>query len=391
MGESEACLNARASLEDIRSLKRDFEVAYDLVASSGKQDDVEKAQGLKRTLEAKTKALQETLAIVEAEHLFDLKHQYEEQMAFLKKTGLVETRKETDASGAEREVSFMTGIDRKAYPLPSYDTLVLRLAERKELLETKADQGFVKLLLVPFGMSLDQMMLRFRAYLLEYKQGHAAFGRTSPAVADASDEPGWNPLYVWEDGYKSADTNGTLIYDPISFDASHTGATKAEVLARQETEKDTAQGWRVLLLQGGENGKEFKGIPRGGQGKTEGTKTPRKDIETGTGENPITPRDYLMGQLQGSGDPGSPYHGESGMTPEEWIVAFMAELEETGKPMDNYQNGTDSIAYLTGAYFTASGNVPNGYWYRDDRQASVSGSDPDRVVERIGVRSAVRV
>src|SRR3989338_10598414 len=285
----------------------------------------------------------------------------------------------------------MTGIDRKAYPLPSYDTLVLRLAERKELLETKADQGFAKLLLVPFGMSLDQMILKFRAYLLEYKQGHAAFGRTNPAVADASDEPGWNPLYVWEDGYKSADTNGTLVYDPVSFDASHTGATKAEVLARQETEKDTAQGWRVLLLQGGENGKKFKGIPRGGQGKTEGTTTPLPDIETGTGENPITPRDYLMGQLQGSGDPGSPYHGESGMTPEEWIVAFMAELEETGKPMDDYQNNTDSIAYLIGAYFIASVSVPGACWNRGSRRAHLNGNDPGSGVGNVGVRSAVRV
>src|SRR3990167_3802708 len=196
MGESEACLNARASLEDIRSLKRDFEVAYDLVASSGEQDDVEKAQGLKRTLEAKTKALQETLAIVEAEHLFDLKHQYEEQIAFLKKTGLVETRKETDASGAEREVSFMTGIDRKAYPLPSYDTLVLRLAERKELLETKADQGFQKLLIVPFGMSLGALILKFKTYLLKYKQAHPEFARTNPAKTDDSDKPGWDPLWA---------------------------------------------------------------------------------------------------------------------------------------------------------------------------------------------------
>ena len=79
------------------------------------------------------------------------------------------------------------------------------------------------------------------------------------------------------------------------------------------------------------------------------------------------------------------------MTPEEWIVAFMAELEETGKPMDNYQNGTDSIAYLIGAYFTASDNVPCAYWNRVFRQAYLVGRDPDDVDEGIGVRSAVRV
>ena len=386
MPESPACLNARVSLEEIRSLKRDFDTAYDLAVVSGKQRDVEKAQGLKRDLEAKTKALQETLSIVEAERLFDLRRQYEARTALLRNVGLVETKKEADASGAEREVSFMIGIDGKVYPMPSYDTLVSRLAERKEFLEIKADQGFTKLLLVPFGMSIDAMILKFKAHLLEYKKGHAAFGRTNPAVRDASDEPGWNPLWVWEDGYNGADANGTLVYNPISFDASHTGATKTEMLARQEVDNDTAAGWRVLLLQGGENSKGYKGIPRDGQGKTEGTRIPRQDIEAGK-----TPRAYLADQLAASGEQGSAYRNESGITPEEWIVMFMAHLEETGKPMDNYQNGADSIAYLTGAYFTASDDVPSAYWSRDARQACVNGDDPDSVDEFVGVRSAVRV
>ena len=79
------------------------------------------------------------------------------------------------------------------------------------------------------------------------------------------------------------------------------------------------------------------------------------------------------------------------MTPEEWIVAFMAELEETGKLMDNYQNGTDSIAYLIGAYFTASDGVPGAYWRRDHRRAYLGRNDPVNGDEAVGVRSAVRV
>ena len=269
----------------------------------------------------------------------------------------------------------MTGIDGKVYPMPSYDTLVSRLAERKEFLEIKADQGFTKLLLVPFGMSLDAMILKFKAHLLEYKKGHAAF---------ALDEN--QPVWVWEDGYNGADANGTLVYNPISFDASHTGATKTEMLARQEVDNDTVAGWRVLLLQGDENSKGYKGIPRDGQGRTEGTRIPRQDIEAGK-----TPRAYLADQLAASGEQGSAYRNESGITPEEWIVMFMAHLEETGKPMDNYQNGADSIAYLTGAYFTASGDVPSAYWHRDARQANVDRSVPVFVDGNLGVRSAVRV
>ena len=59
--------------------------------------------------------------------------------------------------------------------------------------------------------------------------------------------------------------------------------------------------------------------------------------------------------------------------------------------MDNYQNGMDSIAYLIGAYFTASDNVPDADWDRDNRQAYLNGGDPGDGVVNFGVRSAVRV
>lgn len=391
MPPSEACLNARTSLEEIRTLKRDFDVAYDLAVSSGKQDDITKAQDLKVSLESQMTALQETLAIHEAERLYDLKRQYEAQTSLLKKAGLIEMRKEADASGVEREVSFMTGIDGKAYPMPSYETIVYRLAERKELFETKADQGFTKLLLVPFGMSLDALIAKFKAHMLAYKKTHPAFGRTDPTKTDDSDKPERNPLWVWEERYNGADANGTLVYDPVLFDKdNHHGKTKAEILVNQEVDNDDSTGWRVLLLQGGKDNKGVKGIPRSGNGQAEGTKVPRQDIEAGK-----SPNDYLTRELATTSIEDSPYHGESGMTPEEWIVTFMTDLEETDKPMDNWQNATDSIAYLTGAYFlptdSASDYVPVADWNRVGRQADLGGYDPGDVGEYIGVRSAVRV
>lgn len=385
MPESTACLNARHTLEEIRTLKRDFDTAYDLAVSSGKQGEVEKAQGLKRDLETKIKALQETLAIVEAERLFDLRHQYDVQMTLLLKIGLVETKKVMDGSGAERDVSFMTGIDNEVYTVPSYETIVSRLAERKEFLETKADQGFKKLLLVPFGMSLDALLAKFKTHLLEYKKAYdQAHKKDTPPGVFALDEN--QPVWVWESGYKGADINGTLVYDPVSFDESHAGATKAEVLEGQRSGKDTAAGWRVLLLQGGESAKGYKGIPKSGNGQMEGTQHPRHDIEAGK-----SPREYLADQRTVSGDTDSPYRGEFGMTPEEWIVMFMAHLEETGKPIDAFKRDTDSVPYLIGAYFTASADVPDAFWGRVGRQARLLRSGPDFVDDDIGVRSAVRV
>ncbi len=64
MPKSSACLNARASLEEIRTLKQDFVVAYDRAVTSQIPDDIQKAQELKRELEGKMTALQE---VVEAE------------------------------------------------------------------------------------------------------------------------------------------------------------------------------------------------------------------------------------------------------------------------------------------------------------------------------------
>jgi len=385
MPESTACLNARVSLEEIRSLKRDFAAFYDLAVSSGKQDEIERAQGLKRDLEIKTKALQETLAIVEAERLFDLRRQYEAQTALLRKAGLIETRREADTGGVEREISFMTGIDGKTYTMPSYETIVSRLAERKELIETKADQGFKKLLLVPFGMRLDAMLAKFKAYLLEYKKAYdmAHKNDTPPGIFALYEK---RPVLVWESGYNGADVDGTLVYDPVSFDGSHAGATKAQVLERQNADQDTAAGWRVLLLQGGGSTKGYKGIPRSGNGQIEGVQHQRNDIEAGK-----SPREYLADQRTMSGDPDSPYRSESGMTPEEWIVMFMAHLEETGKTIDDYHSGKESIAYMTGAYFAASDHVPHAYWSRDGRPSLVRRHVPDDANEYIGVRSAVRV
>ncbi|TAL50646.1 hypothetical protein EPN81_02180 [Patescibacteria group bacterium] len=59
MPDSSTCLSAQASLEEIRSLKQEFGVAYDLAISLGKSEDILKAQGLKRGLSEKTQALQE--------------------------------------------------------------------------------------------------------------------------------------------------------------------------------------------------------------------------------------------------------------------------------------------------------------------------------------------
>jgi hypothetical protein len=296
------------------------------------------------------------------ERLFDLSRQYETQLNLLKKANVFET--------ALDGTNFVTGIDNKTYPIPTLEDITARILESKDFFETKADQKFVKLLLVPFGMSLDQLIARFRLYLLEYKQTHPTFGRTAPDVPDESDEPNWDPLWVWEE-YTNSDKNGSLVYDPKSFDQSHNqGKTKAQILER-------GGAWSILTIQSAHDGKGFRNIPRQGKGRTEGTPpNVRPDIEASK-----TPKEYLT----------STPEGEHGMTPEEWFFLFIAHLEETGKPIDDWQNGSDSIAFLTGAYFKVSGDVLGSGWNAGARRARLGGDHPGGRVGYLGCRRSVRV
>ena len=52
------------------------------------------------------------------------------------------------------------------------------------------------------------------------------------------------------------------------------------------------------------------------------------------------------------------------MTPEDQLMYAITHLEETNQVIDDYK-GKGSISYQVGAFFPASGGVPNAYWSRD--------------------------
>ncbi len=299
MPDSKVCINAQESFREIRSLQQAFETAYDRAISLNTPQTIEEAQKLKHNLETKIAALQNVIAVEFAEQLFDLRRQYESQTALLLKAGLVK-RKES-RPGIETDILVMTGIDNKEYPIPSYEAIVSRIAEQRTLLEKKGDQGFTKLILVPFGMRLDSMIERFREYLLAYKKTYdkARENETPPKIfhLDESD-----PIAVWK--YHQADINGTMTYDPVSFGEKYVGTTKDGILEWQRADEDPMIGWRVLLLQKGENGKGIRQIPRENNGLIDGKRYQRHDIEAGK-----SPTAYLEDRQCALGDPHSPYDG----------------------------------------------------------------------------------
>jgi len=320
--------------------------------------------------------LKETLSehLREIEQLYHLTEQYNTQVELLEQVGILK-------DGA------ITGIDGKNYPIPTLEQIASHLFEREKELSTKRDQGFTKLLLVPFGMSLDALREIFKQFLLDYKKDHSDFDLYTN-----------DPFHIWK-GYKGADTGDPpkIVYNPKSFDSNHQGQTKADILkAQADNPEDSFPGWKVHLLQPSnlqdleDNftlSKGFALIPRQSRGTTNGEKTSRPSLEEGK-----SPNEYLSTLQEAQEDLDSPYHSESGLTPEDWILAFMTHLTETGQPLDNYANGIESIACLTGAFFLSidgSTHVPCAFWNREDYRTVLASGGLNSRGSYIGVRSSV--
>jgi len=322
--------------------------------------------------------LKETLPehLREIERLYHLTEQYHSQVSLLEQVGILK-------EGA------ITGIDGNKYAIPTLEQIASCLLERESELYTKRDQGFTKLLLVPFGMSLDALCKILKQFLLSYKQSHPTFD------LDIND-----PLYTWKEGYEGADIGDPpkIVYNPKSFDPkNHQGQTKRQILEEQVDNQDLSSfpGWRIHLLQPSnlqDNNstlpKGFALIPRQGQGQDHGKETPRHDLEANK-----TPIQYLSTLQKAQDDPTSPYFQESGLTPEDWIIAFMTHLQETGQTLDNHVTGKESIIYLIGSFFPAINSfalVPFACWSRGNRPG-LDRCDSGSQIENIGVRSSVIV
>ena len=315
-----------------------------------------------------------------AEELYHLEKQYTSQVELLEQVGILKD-------------NAITGIDGNKHPIPTLEQIAIRLFERREELSTKHDQGFTKLLLVPFGMSLDTLRDTLKQFLLSYNQSHPTFELNTN-----------NPLWTWDE-YQGADIGDSpnLVYYPQFFtEDGHGGKTKMQILEGQGDPAPTYgrgslahpfPGWTIHLLQPSNPDKQdtetpqgFAPIPRKGQGTYQEDENPRPPLEAG--QSPI---EYLSILQKAKGDEDSPYHHESGLTPEDWIIAFMIHLTETGKFLDNWQNNTESISYLTGAFFSSSTNVPYAYWRRDSRQVGLRGGDPRVRAGGIGAHFSVVV
>jgi hypothetical protein len=235
------------------------------------------------------------------ERKLDLKGQYESERRILEGAGILEHLPSGDQG--------VHGIDGKAYPMPSYQEIRVLIREKGDILEKKAEQGFTKLLIVPFGMKLDDLVKKYKALLLKHKAKGKLFA-TKENDTDPDEPLDLNmsePVWVW-DQYEGADENGKLVYDPKEFSESHGGKTKAQILADLGVADTLSPAWRIVMIEADSNiPRAGKSKPLGGRARIEAKKTPNEYIE-------------MIGKNQ--------YQNESGTTPEEWLMQAIITLEE---------------------------------------------------------------
>ena len=348
--ESLSCNEAQTALAEIQSLKTEFDRVLEDAIRTG---ELERARTLRSGLESRMRELRESL-ISPIERKLDLKRQYESERRVLEGAGILESL----PSGNQG----IHGIDGKAYPVPSYQEIRNLIREKRDVLENKAEQGFTKLLIVPFGMKLDDLVGKYKALILRHKAENKLLA-TKEKDIDPDEPLDLNmsePVWVWDE-YESADENGKLVYDPKEFSENHGGKTKAEILAAAQGKSSPA--WRIVMIESDPN------IPRAGKGKQVGG---RARIEANK-----TPKEYL--EAIGTGE----YQNESGMTPQEWLMQAITMLEEKNQVIDDYQ-GNGKITYNTGGYFPASGGVPRACWYRGGRRAGLYGAVRPVAVAALG-------
>ena len=83
--------------------------------------------------------------------------------------------------------------------MPSYQEIRNLIREKKDVLEKKAKQGFTKLLIVPFGMKLDDLVGKYKALILRHKAENKLLA-TKEKDIDPDEPLDLNmsePVWVW--------------------------------------------------------------------------------------------------------------------------------------------------------------------------------------------------
>ncbi len=328
---SSQCEQIKKELEDLKTLQKEFVLERQKATETG---NLVKAKELKVELEQKRDALSEKLWPFENLPKKELEKQYESQKEILEQVGILE-KLSTGEMGIK-------AIDNKEYAFPSYQEVVERMKENKEMLESKTEQGFNQLLITPFGMEVEDLLEKYGQVLVKHHQ-EGKLLKTKEKPSDLDEH-----LHLDEDmpvqdsiGYQSADTQENLVYFPKEFSKNHQGKTKQEILKEQG-------GFNVMFIED---------LPNMiGESKELNGRTQLK-----ANQKPSTYLEILQTNPM--------YQNETGITPEEEITYAIKYLEQTNQVIDDV-SGRKLCSLQLGAYFNddySFEKAPSLRWsYRDD-------------------------
>ena len=349
------CDTIKAQLQTVETLNQAFQTLTQQTPR-----DIPAIRAQKEKLEKEMAAL-EALLIPQ-----ELLEQYHSQHEALRTLGLLTTLPD----GTEGIEAF----NGTSYRMPSIQELIQSVAQNRERITQKLETlENPTLHITPVGISIPTL-LHLYATTLKQQQHHLKHSTGTPASTTD-----WNntfdyenaadtPLYAW-DAYKEADAQMRYLDPATDTTYSQTaGITKEQFVTKH-------RGFTIQLIE------DVPDIPATGTG-TADRKTPPAST---------TPNTILETLHQASQDPAHPLHGEQGLTLEQYLW-YAIQKAAQGIVIDDYdtnQGGTGKVSWIAGNFL--SGGVPCGYWYRNDRQASVGGRNPGNVSGGIAVRLGVGV
>ncbi len=292
------------------------------------------------------------------DELLNISRQYKSQLDLLRETRLIWPL----SDGSEG----MIIADEKEYPVPSLLSIVQRFCEdpeRYELLRKKVEQGFTKLIMVPFHLPIWTLKNRYAEQLKEHKARSVLFregGSPMPylkgVIADLQDE---RPVYILSD-YNS----NNLIYFPWSFDPkNHGGLTKQEAI-------DQKGAWQVYLVEETSVPHENKAENKNGR------------VQIRAHHKPVQYLESLQQEPQ--------YAGEVGLTLELWFMRAMTRLEERDEVTDD-PGGNGCSNFILGTKDAEFGEVPMAGYSSALRQVVLTGRSPQNSSPLAGASTAVMI
>ena len=341
----------------------------------------------------------ERAAPTEIERRFNLREQYDHQKQCLIDNQLIQLMISKEFRGQYGIVD-LDGVER---PIPSYESVRDRLEADKETYLAKAEQGFTRLQLTPFGLSIQELATRYRELLKQKK----AEGKLLSQTGESLDLDTNQPLWLWENFLEQDDpaTGDGLVYGATEFSTDqHGGKTKRQILAEQTTSGDPWAGWDVDL-------KEVSTvIPRqgtnemvGGRKRLEANQTPIEYLKLlqdakRAAANPEAMRQELSTQLRDLAAVEAKlaellgYANEDGETIYGWLTHALDELYTNNRVLDDFaRSDTGAVCYLIGSFYPAARHVPFAYWDRVDQKAGVGSYGPLYQDPSYGSRTRVKV